>query len=401
MLYDPTRHERLQGEPWDETRARGAIAAIVRDTEARYAPQRYWPLHPRDVEGDEDPSRPATPLYHGACGVVWALRHLQATGAATLSRSYLGELDALLHANRAWLVAAGIAERASFMMGDTPIELLAYTAQPDAERAERLAALIAGNIAHPARELLWGSPGTLLAALFLHERSGDTRWAELFRETAARLASELLWSDEHGCHYWTQDLYGRQSTYLDAVHGFVATASPLIRGRYLLDDADWAVWQARIAATIARTAIREGDQATWPAELLEDGRPSKWLMQFCHGAPGFVICLREFPGHELDELLLAAGRAVWAAGPLAKGSNLCHGTAGNGYAFLSLYQRTGDKAWLERARAYAMHGISQAEAAAAQHGQGRYSLWTGDLGLAIYLSSCIEGDARFPTLDVF
>ena len=53
-------------------------------------------------------------------------------------------------------------------------------------------------------------------------------------------------------------------------------------------------------------------------------------MQFCHGAPGFVICLADMPGSDLDDLLLAAGDAIWAAGPLAKGSNLCHGTAGNG-----------------------------------------------------------------------
>jgi hypothetical protein len=37
------------------------------------------------------------------------------------------------------------------------------------------------------------------------------------------------------------------------------------------------------------------------------------------------------PGDELDELLLGAGETTWAAGPLAKGPGLCHGTAGNGY----------------------------------------------------------------------
>ena len=57
--------------------------------------------------------------------------------------------------------------------------------------------------------------------------------------------------------------------------------------------------------------------------------------------------------------ILAAGRAVWHAGPLAKGYGLCHGTAGNGYAFLKLWQRTGDSAWLDRARSFAMHAIAQ------------------------------------------
>jgi len=107
------------------------------------------------------------------------------------------------------------------------------------------------------------------------------------------------------------------------------------------------------------------------------------------------------PGNELDALLLAAGETTWSAGALIKGSNLCHGTGGNGYAFLKLYRRTGDTRWLDRARAFAMHGIAQTEADHEQYRQGRYSLWTGDVGFAIYLWDCLQGTAAFPTLDVF
>src|SRR5439155_132966 len=96
-----------------------------------------------------------------------------------------------------------------------------------------------GDADVPSTTLYFGAPGTMLAARFLHERTGDARWAELFRDTAATLWSQLEWSADHGCRYWTQDLYGRRTTYLDGMHGFVATASPLIRGRRLLGDADW------------------------------------------------------------------------------------------------------------------------------------------------------------------
>jgi hypothetical protein len=57
--------------------------------------------------------------------------------------------------------------------------------------------------------------------------------------------------------------------------------------------------------------------------------------------------------------------------------------------------------WLQRAQAYAMHGIAQSEADAKQYDQLRYSLWTGDPGFAIYLWDCLRGRADFPTLDVF
>ncbi|WP_437586057.1 lanthionine synthetase C family protein [Sorangium sp. So ce1000] len=403
MLHEPERHEPLTSVAWDERAARDCIEAIVRDTEARSSEGAYWPLHPKDMEPGDDPSQPAPPLYHGAAGVLWALGYLQAAGAAPGARRHGELLDALLGRNRAWLASIMPGdERAAFLMGDTPILLMAQGERPTDERADRLAALIEGNLDHPARELMWGAPGTMLAASFLHERFGDARWADLFRRTAARLWSQLAWSDEHGCHFWSQDLYGRRSTYLDAVHGFVATARVLLRGRHLLDAGDWAAWEQVITTTIARTATREGGMASWRAELSSRGdAASPRLMQFCHGAPGFVICLSELPSHALDELLLAAGEAIWAAGPLRKGSNLCHGTGGNGYAFLKLHERTGDALWLDRARAFAMHGILQTQVDARRYGQLRYSLWTGDLGFAVYLWDCIRAEPAFPTLDVF
>jgi hypothetical protein len=154
---------------------------------------------------------------------------------------------------------------------------------------------------------------------------------------------------------------------------------------------------------VQRTATREGDGATWRAELLplDPSGVDKKRMQFCHGAPGFVVCLADMPDDELDALLLAAGHATWAAGPLALGASLCHGTGGNGYAFLKLFRRSGDSLWLDRARAYAAHGIEQLDAEAPRVGRRRYSLWTGDIGFAIYLWDCVRATARFPTLDVF
>jgi len=402
MLFDSARHEPLQEIPWDKDRVRDSIGQIVADAEARFTPQGWWPPHPLDLDPSEDARQPATPLYYGACGVVWALHYLHDVGAVHLQRDYREPaLMADLRArNNAWLGDDEAAQAGSFMMGELPIRLIEHAAQPLPATAERLVELISGQMTHPARELMWGSPGTLLAALFLHQRTGEARWVELFRTTAKVLWSQLLWSDEFGCHYWTQDLYGEKSTYIDAVHGFVATAAPLIHGRNLLDEADWLAWQACIENTVLRTATWEGKQANWRARLAPPPtRPL--LMQYCHGAPGFVICLADLPGHALDNVLIAAGEAVWSAGPLNKGSNLCHGTGGNGYAFLKLYQRTGEAIWLQRAQAFAMHGIAQTEADAQRYGQMRYSLWTGDPGFAIYLWDCLRGHAEFPTLDVF
>jgi len=330
--------------------------------------------------------------------VIWALDWLRAAGAAD-SPSFARHLEPLRERNRAGLAGENMG---SYLMGDLPFEMMAWGHAPTAARADTIAALIEGNIDHPARELMWGAPGSLLAAAMMHGATGDERWAVLFRRIAKRLRQQLLWSERQACHYWSQDLYGRHVRYLDAVHGFVATARALLRGRHLLPEADWLEWQACIETTVASTAIRENGRATWPVQADEPpGTPQKWLMQFCHGAPGFVICLADLPGGALDALLAEAGEATWAAGPLAKGSNLCHGTAGNAYAFLVLLARTRDARWRARARAFAMHAIAQFEDESARTGRLRHSLWTGDIGLAVFLWDCLHERVRFPTLDVF
>jgi hypothetical protein len=356
-------------------------------------------MHPLDDPASPDEANPS--LYFGACGVMWALNHLRALGAATPVRSQWLSIAQLLELTRRWLGNDAAREQASYLMGETPIRMLEFELQPTDAVADELARLIESNLDHPSRELMWGAPGTLLAALHLHRRTRDGRWAGLFQRTARHLGSQLQWSEEQACWHWTQDLYGTKASYIDAVHGFAGTAQVLIAGRDLLGD--WPEWRARIARTIQATAIREDGLATWPVTLDEvaAGRPGKKLMQYCHGAPGFVICLADFPGPDLDALLLEAGEATWRAGPLAKGSNLCHGTGGNAYAFLKLHRRTGDARWLERARAFAMHAMDQFEADLKRYGQLRASLWTGDAGLAIYLWECVRGGAAFPTLDEF
>jgi len=95
-------------------------------------------------------------------------------------------------------------------------------------------------------------------------------------------------------------------------------------------------------------------------------------------------------------------RAAWDAGGAndEKGAGICHGTAGNGYAFLKTFARTGDERWLERARRLAIHALAQAERIATANGRRRYSLFTGDVGTALFAAACLDADPRFPIVDV-
>ena len=47
-----------------------------------------------------------------------------------------------------------------------------------------------------------------------------------------------------------------------------------------------------------------------------------------------------------------------------------------------------------RARRFAVHALGQVE-----RSPGRYSLFTGDVGAALFASACLGGDAAFPILD--
>jgi hypothetical protein len=124
-------------------------------------------------------------------------------------------------------------------------------------------------------------------------------------------------------------------------------------------------------------------------------------VQWCHGAAGMVTSLaRLAPEDDVHGALMnAAGELVWRAGPVAGNAGLCHGTGGNGFAFLALWDRTEDERWLERARAFAMHSLDQVNRLRAATGRGRYSLFTGDVGAALLAAACLTGEAGFPGLD--
>jgi hypothetical protein len=63
---------------------------------------------------------------------------------------------------------------------------------------------------------------------------------------------------------------------------------------------------------------------------------------------------------------------------------------------VALLERTGDERWLARARTFAMHAAGQVELSRSEYGRGRHTLWTGDLGTAVYLADCVDGAGQVP-----
>ena len=386
MLYEPEQFETLVDEPWDPARVEAAIAAIVADADAAFDPAELWPAE--EWDGWEEPL-PLKTLYVGAAGVIWALDALRRSGHAETSLDLGAAATRALQLQRTEpdSTADEHYRPASLLRGETGLLLVAYRLTSDPGLADDLHALVRANVANPTDDVMWGAPGTLLAALAMREWTGDTRWNEAARETATALRERR--GDDR---LWRQDDDYRG---LGTVHG--AAGNALVLLRFEPDDA----LMADTADVLARNAFRENGLANWPGsprrELAVAGRGIR--LQWCTGAPGIIAGAWEYLD---EELLLAGAELVWQAGAHGdeKGHGICHGTSGNGFALLKAFARTGDERWLERARRFAVHALGQAERLGTVNGRRRYSLWTGDVGTALFAAACLDTDARYPIFDV-
>ncbi len=400
-LFEPDRHEPLTTAAWDEAAASDHLDLIVADSHAAYRGEEgLWPIHPMDVS-DERPN-PMKNLYYGAAGVIWALNYLEHLGAVERGRDYRPVLAGLLPRVREDSLRLTGKANHGFLPGETGV--LAFQRWFDLPVDDD--ALAAGMLAHrddPSDGFLAGAPGVILAALDLHQSLWEPQWADVCRKVAEAVWGRWRYNEAAGCWLWRQDLYGEQACQLGALHGFAGVAHALLSVQHLMPENQRAELTRRVKETVTRTAMREGDLVNWPFEADGSAHPGSGALrvQHCMGAPGFITCLADFQvgDPEIDGLLLGAGELIWRAGPLAKHPCLCHGTPGNGMALLKLWQRTGDAVWLERARAFAMHAIEQNRAFTTLHGQRKFSLWTGDLGLACFLWGVIRETAWFPMLD--
>ena len=369
VLWRADEHEELTNHAWDERLVRDAIEAIVSDAEAAER-DGFWPGHPRDdvLEHERFCS-----LYLGSAGMIWALWRLGASFDAAAA-----VVTALEH-YRAVPDFGSDAHPPSLLMGETGLLVVAEKVGSPAADRERLRELVHRNRQHPTWELMWGSPGTMLAARACGLRE---EW-----EDSAR----VLWAKwDRKSDLWTQDMYGQIKQYLGPAHGFAANVHAL-RGY-----ADGDVLRGRVTRLLERMARREEGMINWLPSLNEP--VSKIRVQWCHGAPGIISTLGDLLPESLS---LGAGELIWRAGPLRKGPGLCHGTAGNGFALLKLHELTGDERWFDRARRFAMHSVQQVKAQRTEVGRGRYTLWTGDIGVALYLKACLDAQPAFPTIDTF
>jgi hypothetical protein len=322
MLYEQSQFEPLLDKPWDSARVEDKIAAIVSDVDAAFDRESLWPTH--DYWDEYREGQPAKVLYTGAAGVIWALDALRRRGRAETSLDLAPAAMRALELERAEPDAAED-ERyrpGALLHGETGPLLVAFRLGSDPMLAEDLHALVRGNVANPTDGISWGAPGTLLVALAMGEWTGESRWADAARETATALRARR---GEDGL--WLQD-----DDYRGLGTGHGAAGNTLALLRFAPDE----TLANETAIVLAQHAVRNDGLANWPgasSRPLVRPRDGRICLQWCTGAPGVI--------------------------------------AGNGFALLKTFARTGNELWLERARRFAIHALAQAERLAATNGRRR------------------------------
>lgn len=386
MLFEPTKHETLIDAGWNLEKVNEVIELIFNDTLRNFDAKKYW-----IADKNEDAQiKSNKTIYYGAAGTVWALNKV----SGFLNRELpFNKVELLNQIHEDYLRRPDTENVVpSLFLGEVGILLVKNQFAPSKEIQDKIFELVEANIENATIEALWGAPGTMLAASFLYRETKEERWAKLFLKNVDFLIKKLKEEEAKGELVWEQDMYGKKVRYIGAGHGYFGNIFGILKEINLLSQGDRDYLLAHVKKVMKAVSKEEGEMMNY--EVVYPPMPQiKQLTQWCHGAPGVVTSLVNYPSDEfVDDCLLKSAEVIWQAGPLNKGVSLCHGTDGNGYALLQVYKRTGDKKWLERARSFAMHAITQRN--------GRATLFTGEMGLALYLIDCINEGSDFPFLDI-
>jgi Lanthionine synthetase C-like protein/Protein tyrosine and serine/threonine kinase/WWE domain len=299
-------------------------------------------------------------------------------------------------------------------------------------------------------ELLYGRAGflTALISLFLEANQNgslNVMVMKSLKKLARRIVSILIQEGRKTSararkrkpqlHFPNLLCSWSHSFYIGPAHGFSGIAHQILVARRCglveLAEDELADLQHSLDFLVEFPLLGDHFPPVIPMEYESD------LVQWCHGWPGIILCVCEGLRHfRLPPLQLAAwisflrrgSDAVWADGLLTKGVSLCHGVAGNGYAFLRIHEtmqhlgeRLADPAMLGdaskslwRARCFLAFGIEMAKGDLSKRKfevlrslkgftarSGPMSLYEGLSGLIVFACDVFAPrDCAFPFFEV-
>jgi hypothetical protein len=140
---------------------------------------------------------------------------------------------------------------------------------------------------------------------------------------------------------WKWSWHGK--AHLGAVHGAIGIVTQVaLSAEASMQDIPPGAGMEKVPILKPLEKVLEGlldaqfSDGNWPTRLRN---PKNELVQFCHGAPGFVVSLWAlgnkglFPEvKRMDNIIKRGREAIWKRGLLTKEPCLCHGATGNALA---------------------------------------------------------------------
>ena len=222
-------------------------------------------------------------------------------------------------------------------------------------------------------DLVTGRAGHLLGCVSALEavRAAGYRERRLL-DFGRRRYSDLL----AGWRSCVAGVAGADEPYFGVAHGWAGLSYAVLRFSSVAREPV----APQVLATLdelAALAVRDGEQASWPHGPENESIWPGW----CNGSAGFALLFsqahRMLSADRLLELAAMAAEHSWSQQPMT--GQLCCGSAGQAYAFLSLYRLTGEGRYVDRARAM----LDRAMTFVGNPGMNPDSLYKGDVGVAL------------------
>lgn len=250
-------------------------------------------------------------------------------------------------------------------------------------------------------EMLYGRMGYLYSLVFINQQMGQERIPLQYIQqiSEAVLASGENQSRRLRVQNQSPLMYEwYQEQYVGAAHGLAGIYYFLMQPGFVQSE---EVMNMLVKPSVDFVCHLKFPSGNYPPCIGDD---RDLLVHWCHGSPGVVYMLLQahkvFGGAQYLHDALQCGEVIWHFGLLKKGYGLCHGAAGNAYAFLALYRHTQDPKHLYRAcmfadwcMNYGRHGCRTPDTP--------YSLCEGMAGTIYFLADLLQPmKARFPAFEV-
>ncbi|XP_033331853.1 glutathione S-transferase LANCL1 isoform X1 [Megalopta genalis] len=295
-------------------------------------------------------------VYTGSAGIAYLFYHC---GKCLDEPAYIDKAEELL---RTCVSKFRSRREVTFLTGITgPLALYAVVlhSQGNKEELKNIITKLKSLSPHVLNEdndlpdeLLYGRVGYLFALLFLNKHiSPPPIEDKLIKQVIAiTIKSGNIYASSR--KYKTPIMYAwHNSEYLGGAHGLGGILYLLLQARPYLTQSQL---ENDINPALQFLQNLRYPSGNFPSSI---GSNTDKLVHWCHGAPGmpmlFCLAYEIYEDKKYLDTALQCGEVIWKRGLLKKGYGICHGVAGNAYAFLCLFQQTKDIKHLYRACKFA------------------------------------------------